>query len=103
MRSIKFTAVSQVDAVTLQQYVSDAAQLTPSPTQKPARELNLPPDLIKVLAQPEPAYAAFQKLSYTHRKEFVVWLEKVKKPETRTRRLQQVVEQLTEKSKSLPK
>jgi uncharacterized protein YdeI (YjbR/CyaY-like superfamily) len=34
-------------------------------------------------------------LSYTRRKEYVRWIEEAKRPETRTRRLQEVVERLT--------
>ena len=103
MRSIKFTDVSQVDEAILQKYVHEAAQLAPSSTKEPSQELKLPPDFVQVLEQNKPAYQVFQKLSYTHRKEYIVWIEQAKKPETRTRRLQQAMEQLTEKSKSLQK
>jgi len=103
MRSIKFTDSSQVDKGILQRYVSEAAQLAPSTTLKPAWELTLPPDLVELLTQYEPTYTTFQKLSSPHRKEFAVWLKGAKRPETRMRRRQQIVAQLTKKSKILPK
>jgi len=101
MRCIKFTDVSEVDEAVIQKYVSEAAQLTSPPTKKPAQELTLPADLAQVLEQNELAQQSFQRLSYTHRKEYVVWIEQAKKPETRSRRVQQALEQLTGKSNTL--
>jgi uncharacterized protein YdeI (YjbR/CyaY-like superfamily) len=36
-------------------------------------------------------------LSYTHKKEFAAVLEEAKKPETRSRRIQKIIEELTTK------
>jgi hypothetical protein len=56
------------------------------------REVVLPEDL--AAAMDEAARAAYDKLSYTHRKEWVRWVEEAKKPETRTSRIAKTVEGL---------
>jgi len=101
MRSLKFSDISQVDEETLQAYVREAAQLTPPANKKLAQELTLPADLIQLLAQNEEAKNTFDKLAHTHRKEYILWIEQAKRPETRERRLQQTLERLTEKSKKV--
>ena len=40
------------------------------------------------------AQAAWDRYSYTHRKEFVQWITGAKKPETRARRLEKSVSML---------
>ena len=52
----------------------------------------LPDDLAAALD--EPARAFFDALAYTHRKEWVRWVEEAKKPETRTARIEKTVESL---------
>ncbi len=59
------------------------------------RTVELPPDLEKALAKSKAARTRFDQLSYTHRKEYVQWLEAAKRPETRQRRLLQTIERLT--------
>ena len=51
------------------------------------REVAVPADLQKALAREPAARAAWAKLSYTHRKEWVQEIEGAKRPETRERRL----------------
>ena len=58
------------------------------------REVAVPADLTAALAQDEGARATFDELSYTHRKEWVRWIEEAKKSETRTTRLARTVESL---------
>ena len=58
------------------------------------RVVEVPPDLAKALAKDKVAKAAFDKLSYTHRKEYVRGIEEAKKPETRQRRIAKAVESL---------
>ena len=61
-----------------------------------AREVTVPDDLAAALAQDAKASATFDRLSYTHRKEWVRWVEEAKKPETRQTRLAKTVESLRE-------
>ncbi|HEV7859505.1 MAG TPA: YdeI/OmpD-associated family protein [Pyrinomonadaceae bacterium] len=58
------------------------------------RTVNLPPDLEKALGKFTHTRARFDKLSYTHRKEYVQWIEAAKRPETRARRLEKVLAHL---------
>ena len=54
----------------------------------------VPADLAAALAPDETARANFDGLSYTHRKEWVRWIEEAKKAETRATRLAKTVESL---------
>jgi hypothetical protein len=60
------------------------------------REITVPDDLAAALRADEKASATFDALSYTHRKEWVRWVEEAKKPETRQTRLVKTVEALRE-------
>jgi hypothetical protein len=60
------------------------------------RTVTLPPDLDQALGTSTHTRARFDKLSYTHRKEYVQWIEAAKRPETRARRLAQVLARLIE-------
>lgn len=59
------------------------------------RTVAIPPDLDKELAKSLTARVRFDKLSYTQRKEYAQWLEAAKRPETRARRLKQILDKLT--------
>jgi hypothetical protein len=58
------------------------------------REVVMPADLAAALAGDDTARATFDGLSFTHRKEWVRWVEEAKKPETRATRLAKTVESL---------
>ena len=58
------------------------------------REVDVPPELTNALADDAPARAAFEKLSYTHRKEYARWIAEAKREQTRERRLAKAVEML---------
>ena len=60
------------------------------------RKMEAPTDLTAQLATNPKAAAYFAKLAYTHQREYVRWLEGAKKPETRTRRLGEIVEMLAQ-------
>lgn len=64
------------------------------------REVAVPDDLAAALEGAPEAKAFFERLSYTHRREYVSWIEKAKRPETRTRRIGQAVEKLKDREKS---
>ena len=59
-----------------------------------------PKDLQKLLAKNAKARAHFDGLSFTNRKEFVVWIVDAKKPETRAARLEQTVAMLAKGRKN---
>ncbi len=60
------------------------------------RELAIAQD-VKQALQATGLWELFEKLAYTHRKEYVQWIEDAKKPETRTRRIDKMCEMLTQK------
>jgi len=57
------------------------------------RTIATPPELEKLLKK-EGLFALFKKLSYTHQREYVRWIEDAKKEGTRQRRLTKCVEML---------
>ena len=60
------------------------------------RIVDVPDDLAKGLMANKAAHAAFDKLSYTHQKEYVRWITEAKKAETRERRATRAIEMLTD-------
>ncbi len=56
------------------------------------RIIAVPEDLQTILTHHPELNAAFEKLAYTHRREYVLWIEEAKKPETRQRRLEKTLE-----------
>lgn len=58
------------------------------------REIEVPEDLARALGRNRAASQAFERLSYTHRKEYVQWIVGAKRPETRQRRVEKAIEML---------
>jgi hypothetical protein len=58
------------------------------------RTVTVPPDLAEALADDAAAKAAFGSLSFTHRREYVEWIEEAKRPETRERRIAGTVDRV---------
>lgn len=58
------------------------------------REVDVPETLAAALADDPGAQQAFDKLAFTHRKEFARWIEEAKREETRERRVLKTVEML---------
>ncbi|MBA4317363.1 MAG: antitermination protein NusB [Flavobacterium sp.] len=55
----------------------------------------VPEDLLKALNKNKTAKEIFNNFAYTHRKEYVQWVESAKKPETRTNRIIKAVEMIS--------
>jgi uncharacterized protein YdeI (YjbR/CyaY-like superfamily) len=58
------------------------------------REVEVPKPLADALAKDPAARAAFDGLSYTHRKEYARWIEEAKRDKTRERRVTKALEML---------
>jgi uncharacterized protein YdeI (YjbR/CyaY-like superfamily) len=58
------------------------------------RTIEPPADLAAALAAAPEARSMFAGLSYTHRREYVRWIEEARRAETRTRRVGKAVELL---------
>lgn len=63
------------------------------------RVATVPAELKRVFKSDKEAKSAFEKLSYSHQKEYVKWIEEAKKAETRARRVEQAIQLLKEKQK----
>jgi hypothetical protein len=77
----------------------DEIQVTVEPDLE-ERVIEVPKDLLKELKKDKQAQAFFDKLSYTHRKEYVTWVTEAKKEETRQTRIMKTMEML-KKGKNL--
>lgn len=58
------------------------------------RTVEVPEALAAALARDPEASAAYDRLAYTHRKEYARWIEEAKRDETRARRVDQALEML---------
>jgi hypothetical protein len=58
------------------------------------RSIATPPDLLKALNGRRTAKAVWDKLSYSHRKEHITFIEAARKPETRGRRIAKTLEMI---------
>lgn len=62
------------------------------------RQVEVPEDLAAALARNDPARAAFEGLSFSHRREYVRSITQAKRPETRARRVERTIQALLERS-----
>ena len=58
------------------------------------RTVEVPADLAEALAADPEAAEAFDRLSFTHRREYVNWITEARRPETRARRVAGTVERV---------
>jgi hypothetical protein len=59
-----------------------------------SRQVDMPDELRAALDADADVRARFDTLSYSHRREYVIWIEGAKRPETRKRRISQTVQRL---------
>jgi hypothetical protein len=76
--------------------VGDIAQFTMEKDTE-IRTVEIPSDLKNALDKNPKAKAIFEKYPYTHRKEFVQYINEAKKEETRIRRIEKTIEMLLQK------
>jgi len=62
------------------------------------RVVEVPVDLAEALARNGAARAAFEGLSFSHKREYVRSITEAKRPETRARRIELTIEQLVERA-----
>src|SRR5258706_1518684 len=65
------------------------------------RVVTLPAELKWVFKSDKVAQSAFEKLSYTHQKEYVKWIKDAKKDETRQSRIVKTIEMLKNGKKTI--
>lgn len=64
------------------------------------RMLDIPKDLLTELKKDRQAKAFFDKLSYTHRREYLMWINEAKRQETRQRRILKTIDMLKKGEKA---
>src|SRR6266498_3644081 len=62
------------------------------------REVEVPPELTKALQRNRAARAAWDGLSFSHRRQYVSSIVEAKKEETRARRVERTIQALTERA-----
>ncbi len=63
------------------------------------RAVTVPSDLQAALLQHAEAAALFEKLAYSHKKEYVDWIESAKRAETRASRVEKAVSMVVERKR----
>jgi len=77
----------------------DEVKITVEPDTEP-RLIEIPKDLMKELKKDKEAKAFFDKLSYTHQREYVTWLNEAKREDTRQNRVVKTIEMLKQGQKA---
>lgn len=65
------------------------------------RKVSIPEDVHQLFNSNEEAQQIFEKLSYTHQKEYIRWIEDAKKQETRDQRKEKMMRMLREGKKGI--
>ncbi len=99
MRRMRFMRLQEVDERVITAYVREAIALNASGINPPEPSLKTPADLQKMLKNNRALLRFFDSLAYTHRKEYIRWIEEAKKTETRQARLKKTVEMLKQKTR----
>jgi uncharacterized protein YdeI (YjbR/CyaY-like superfamily) len=77
----------------------DDVTITVEPDTKP-RLIEVPAELKKAFKAEKEAKAFFDKLSYTHQREYVMWINEAKREETRQSRVMKTIEMLKQGKKA---
>jgi hypothetical protein len=78
--------------------IGDEVDVVVEPDTDP-RVVEIPAELRMALSKDAKAQAAFEKLAYSHQREYVKSISGAKKPETRARRVVQAIERLKQAKK----
>ncbi|SHE61582.1 YdeI/OmpD-associated family protein [Chryseobacterium vrystaatense] len=65
------------------------------------RRVEIADDIASVFTENPDAKSLFDKMSYTHRKEYIRWIEGAKKPETREKRKVRMIEMILKGKKGI--
>ena len=98
-RHIKFTDVNQIDDKIILEYLFEAIDNNKKGLkiiETKDKTVETPVDLVKALKKAK-LLVYFDSLAFSHRKEYVQWIESAKKEETRLKRIEQAIEKLQEK------
>ncbi|WP_313002458.1 YdeI/OmpD-associated family protein [Chryseobacterium gleum] len=68
---------------------------------KEERVVEIADDIVSVFNENPEAKALFDKMSYTHKKEYIRWIEEAKKPETRENRKIKMIQMILDGKKGI--
>jgi uncharacterized protein YdeI (YjbR/CyaY-like superfamily) len=68
----------------------------PAPPRAKNRELTVPERVLAALRKNKKAQTAFERFSYSHKKEYIEWITEAKREETREKRIQTMLKWLAE-------
>jgi uncharacterized protein YdeI (YjbR/CyaY-like superfamily) len=98
-RHIKFTDISQIDDDLILEYLFEAIDNNRKGLkilETKDKTIDVPVDVTKLFKKAK-VLTYFESLAFSHRKEYIQWIESAKKEETRTKRIQQAIEKLQDK------
>ncbi|WP_308005770.1 YdeI/OmpD-associated family protein [uncultured Chryseobacterium sp.] len=68
---------------------------------KEERVVEIAEDIVSLFNENPEAKVLFDKMSYTHRKEYIRWIEEAKKPETRENRKVKMIRMILDRKKGI--
>lgn len=98
-RHIKFTDESQINDDLILEYLFEAIDNNRKGLkilETKDKTIDVPDDVTKQLKKAK-VLTYFESLAFSHRKEYIQWIESAKKEETRTKRIRQAIEKLADK------
>ncbi|HZW38472.1 MAG TPA: YdeI/OmpD-associated family protein [Ignavibacteriaceae bacterium] len=98
-RGIKFFSFDDINEKAITDYVKQSMMINEAEVKPEKKVVEIPEELKKVLAKHKDAKAVFDKLAFTHQKEYALWIKEAKKEETKERRLNKTIEMLLEGKK----
>jgi uncharacterized protein YdeI (YjbR/CyaY-like superfamily) len=99
-RHIKFKDVKEIDEKLLIDYITEAVinnEKGLKITEAKDKTVVIPADFIKLLTKNK-LLANFEEMSYSKRKDYVQWIEGAKQADTRTRRIEQALTKIKDKT-----
>jgi uncharacterized protein YdeI (YjbR/CyaY-like superfamily) len=98
-RHFKFTDAKQINEKNILEYLFEAIDNNKKGLKlivTKDKTIEVPLDVEKLFKKAK-VLVYFESLAFTHRKEYILWIESAKKEETRTKRIQQAIEKLASK------
>lgn len=100
-RSIKYTAVTEINEKVLSDYIKESAAINKSGFKKEIsrKGIEVPVDLQQALSENQQAQRFFEGLSYSYKKEFAEYVATAKQEKTKLERIAKVIKHCAEGKK----
>lgn len=99
MRHIKFTNANHIDEKVLMSYIREAVANNKKgiKVEIPKNRIIVTPSDFKKILSKNKLLQLFESMAYSHRKEYIQWIEEAKKEETRLKRIDKAIDLLSQK------